>query len=457
MRQVFKLTTRVLLISAPSLSNHDPSTVSHPKIQCRSYRDNPKQLLIQRTKTKMCISATIVYGCGCATKEPVRRCRKAIEATKAFLKRRWFERSSTKAKRQLEFEREFTKDGNCKVLNETIYPSVLMCKRHENENGGRQRLPRTNPLLTERNDGLVFREVNSYDGSGRTFRRQELPTAPRPTYHFQGPSRRREEASVPRNAFSTATTTATAHPTRSNRDRWPVPPPEPPLGDRLMEARSERLLKEVRRVERDRGEPIPRLRKPTENIRNQAIARALDQRHHLPQKKQQRKQEEEEEYAAYNTQRQPRQLQPLPVPSGTLTSLSWDCVPEPLFSAKKEKNPMRTTKTATTAKPISMPSSSRQHARPTHAGSSSQDRVRRAARIDVHDEFILKQMLRDGGDFDDKFVSLDEPYHYRPTNPETYPEPDLSKYNNGGNNMSVNARGKRPMPPSQERYMRNRR
>lgn len=233
----------------------------------------------------MCKTEAIVYRCGCTIGQPIKRCRQARDAFADNQRKRIFEWSSKKRKRQSVFAEHYTKEGYCRQLDRVLFPSSSLCPVHEGRYDGAQSFPRTNPLLRpNRDDGLVFVETNAYDGSGKMLPRQCVSSAPQPAYHpqstshsYAAPNTRAPppmaitHPSSSSDRFSSSSSSWSR--TRTNKDSQS-------RRDREDETRTEKILKEAEKLSRDRGKKPSKSRghsKSAEDIRRRAIARSREQ------------------------------------------------------------------------------------------------------------------------------------------------------------------------------------
>lgn len=233
----------------------------------------------------MCNTEIVAYRCGCTIKQPIKRCQRAKESFADYQRKRFFDWSSKKRKRQSAFMEHYTKDGYCRDLDRHFFPSSSLCHSHQIQYDGAQSFPRINLLLhPDRDDGLIFVETNAYDGSGKMIPRHTVPRAPQPTYHHhQIPS----SYSAPNTrAPPTVDTCSSSHERASSQSRTRAIKDSQNKRDREDEARTKNILKEAERLGRDRGKTSkPRDNsKSVEDIRRRAIARSSRERSQHRQK-----------------------------------------------------------------------------------------------------------------------------------------------------------------------------
>lgn len=227
----------------------------------------------------MCKTEAVVHRCGCTIEQPIKRCRRAKDAFADHQRKRFFEWSAKKRKRQSAFSEHYTKDGYCRDLDRHFFPSSSLCHSHQIRYDGAQSFPRTNPRLhPDRDDGLIFVETNAYDRSGKMLPRHIVPRVPQPTYH---PHQISPSYSAPNTRAPPPIGTRSSSPERSSpQSRTRTKKDLQNKRDREDEARTKKILKEAERLDRDRGKTSKSrdISKSVEDIRRRAIARSSRER-----------------------------------------------------------------------------------------------------------------------------------------------------------------------------------
>lgn len=281
----------------------------------------------------MCRSEAVVHRCGCTEEQVTKRCRHAKNAFDEQQRKRYFDWGFMKRKRQSSFASDYTKDGYCRNVDKSYFPSSSLCHTHETRYDGTQTYSRTNPLLhANREDGLVFVEMDAYDGSGKMLPRNHVPQAPQPIYHPQ--------QTLPRSTASsrgTAPTTYSYSSEHTSRSRTKSKKDSQSRRDREAEAQNKRILKDAERLHRERGNSRFQNSKSVEDIRRRAITKSREKQW---------------------------QQEPPPVPTIPNTHESWSLhhslipeslVPGPLNIVKTQRDPLPET-APLTAFPPSYPS-----------------------------------------------------------------------------------------------------
>lgn len=219
----------------------------------------------------MCKIEVVVHRCGCEAEQPITRCPSAQDAFADHHRRRLFDWSPRKQRRQSAFDKHYTEDGYCRDLDNVFFPSSMICPSHEVQYDGAQFFPTTNPLLhVDRADGLIFVETNPYDGSGKMFHQNRVPRTPQPTYH---PRQTKAASSRPTRAPSPTITHcfpkigSSSKKEKGSRSRR----------DRETKSRNEKTLRDAKRLDRERAKAKYENSRSVEDIRAHVLSRFREQ------------------------------------------------------------------------------------------------------------------------------------------------------------------------------------